>query len=48
MIFISASHQAGFDPRSLYSGDIEEGEGEHEPKLVPCWTVLVIRTLGEM
>ena len=27
-LFIRASHQAGFDTKSFYSGDLEDGEVE--------------------
>ena len=32
----------------FYSGDLREEEGGHESKLVPCWSILVIGSLGAM
>ena len=41
-------HQAGFDTNSFYSGNLGEGKFGHELKLMPCWTMLVIGSLGAM
>ena len=45
-IFVSASHQTGHDTRSMTrrtysSGDLEERKVAHEPRLEPCWSLLV-------
>ena len=48
-LFIRASHQAGFDTRSFYSGDLGGGQRvTHEPSLLWCWTMLVVGSLGEL
>ena len=46
-IFIRSFHQEGFDRRSFYSGDGDR-EFAREPRLVCCWSILVIESLGAM
>ena len=48
VILISVSHQTGFYSTSLYNGDLEKGKMVHEPRLVLCWSMLVIGSLGAM
>ena len=37
-IFVSASHQTGFDTRSFLEWGYREEKVGHEPRLEPCWT----------
>ena len=36
------------DPKVDYSGDLGEGKVGHEPRLKPCWSMLVIGLLSAM
>ena len=53
MIFVTVSHQDRTlhkvnDPKADYSGDLEEGKDGHEPRVEPCWSVLLINPLSAM
>ena len=36
------------DPKADYSGDLGEGKVGHEPRLEPCWSMLLIDPLSAM
>ena len=41
-IFIATSHYTGIDTRSDFIvGELGKGEVGHEPRLMPCYTMLV-------
>ena len=41
-IFVSASHQTRLDTCSMTCRGLGEGKVGHEPRLEPCWTMLLI------
>ena len=47
-IFNAAFHLTGFDTRPFLKIDFRDFRVRHEPRLVPCWTMLIIGSLSAM
>ena len=47
-LFIAASLQTGLIQKFFIVRVLGKEEVGHEPRLVPCWTLLVINSLGAM
>ena len=48
-LFVAASHQTGLDAWSKARRPIKgEGKVGNEPRLEPCWSMLLIGSLGAM